>query len=134
MPRADRTRANAKVRRLGYPLRMSLAIISRCVNPWKSRREQEARRVQALRTRDGDNCARCRRPLRFDLPAGHDEGAKIEVIVSRSGGGGEALDNLCLCHGRCNAKAGDDTIEVTARVRRKSEAELLEPAESRRSA
>ncbi len=108
--------------------------IARYVNPWKFRREQNAQRVQALRRRDGDNCARCRRALRFDLPAGHDMSAKIEEIVPGSAAGSETLDNLCLCHGRCNAKAGDDTQEVTERVRLKSEAALFESSRSRRSA
>ena len=38
------------------------------LNPWKLRREKQRQRLAALRQRDGDNCRRCRRPLRFDLP------------------------------------------------------------------
>ena len=85
--------------------------------------------MRTLRQRDGDACARCRRPLSFDLPAGHDQGAKIEPIVR--GGGGGAIDNLRLCHGRCNTgRPVDLTGEVAERMRRKAEAELF--AKSRR--
>ena len=100
--------------------------IARFVSPWKYRREQEeAARVRALRQRDGDDCRRCRRPMRFDLPAGHDHGACIQPI--RFGGEAEAedLDNLCLTHRRCNAAAADNTAEITDRIRRKQEAELF---------
>lgn len=48
-------------------------MIARYVTPWKYQRERrEAERVRALKLRDGDACARCRRPIRFDLPAGSD--------------------------------------------------------------
>jgi 5-methylcytosine-specific restriction endonuclease McrA len=95
------------------------------LNPWKLRREREAERMQALRTRDGDHCARCRRPMRFDLPAGHDAGAAIELVVPKAAGGSEAIDNLRLCHRRCNASGMDHTGEVTERMRRRNEAALF---------
>jgi hypothetical protein len=96
---------------------MSQSIIARYLNPWKFKREQEAlQRVAELRQRDGDDCRRCRRPMRFDLTAGHDLGPKIENIPK----GGQ-----CLTHVRCNAQGADNTAEVTARVRRKNEAELF---------
>ena len=71
--------------------------------------------------------------MRFDLPAGHDHGAKIEPIAP--GGRRGALDNHRLCHGRCNAPGLDHTGEVTERMRRKAEAELLSKSrKSRRKA
>ena len=104
--------------------RMSQSIIARYVNPWKFKREQEElRRVAGLRQRDGDDCRRCRRPMRFDLPSGHDLAPKIEAIPS-----GEQY----LTHVRCNPQGADNTAEVTARVRRKNEAELF--AKSRKRA
>ena len=45
--------------------------LPRPLNPFFYKREAAARRVAQLRQRDGDQCRRCRRPLRFDLPAGH---------------------------------------------------------------
>jgi hypothetical protein len=113
---------------------MSSGTIIRFVNPWKFRREQNAQRVAALRRRDGENCRRCKRPLRFDFPEGHDQGPKIEQILPEPGEGIETLDNLCLTHGRCNAKHGCDTAEVKERARVKHEAELFVKSRSRRRA
>ena len=105
--------------------------IAKYLNPWKFRREQQAERVKILRGRDGDNCARCRRPLRFDLPAGHDQGAAIERVVPALAGGGEELGNLRLCHARCYSSGVDHTGEVAERIRRKNEASLLSKSRRR---
>jgi len=104
------------------------------LNPWKLKREREGARVAALRSRDGDSCARCRRPLRFDLPAGHDQCATAEPIVPGAKAAGEAIDHLRLCHRRCNAPGKDHTGEVRARVRQKSEAALFARARENRAA
>jgi len=114
---------------------MPLSIVH-YLNPWKLSREAEARRLAELRQRDGDDCARCRRPLRFDLPAGHDQGARIEPVVPRAAGGTKALANHRLCHGRCFAPGLDHTGEVTERMRRKAEAALFTKSrkKSRRAA
>jgi hypothetical protein len=113
---------------------MNSSVIARYVTPWKYRREQNALRLNALRQRDGDNCRRCKRPLRFDFPDGHDLGPRIEAILPLSNGGSHALDNLCLTHGRCNAKHGCDTAQVKDRARVKHEAELFAKSRSRRRA
>ena len=113
---------------------MGSGTIIKFVNPWRFRRDQNLQRVKALRLRDGDNCRRCKRPLRFDLPDGHDLRARVEVILPKNAGGSEELDNLCLTHGRCNAKEGHDTAEVKERVRLKSEAALFEKSRRRRRA
>jgi hypothetical protein len=110
---------------------MSRTTIARYVTPWKFRREQMEQRVAALRQRDGDNCRRCRRPLRFDLPPGHDKAPKVEHITPKVlEEEEETLENLCLCHGRCNAAGADNTGEVSERIRRRSEAELLSRSRS----
>ena len=104
---------------------MTRSFIARYVSPWALRKDKRLQqRVAALRQRDGDSCRRCRRPMRFDFPAGHDNGPKVQSIVPGDSGG-ELLEHLCLCHGRCNAAGADNTAEVTERIRRKSEAELL---------
>lgn len=111
---------------------MSRITIARYVNPWKYKREQqELERMHALRQRDGDDCRRCRRPLRFDLPPGHDWGPKVELIADAPAEL-PALDDLCLCHRRCNAEAADNTREVQERVRRKNEAVLFSKTRPRR--
>jgi hypothetical protein len=113
-----------------YRGQMTRSFLARYVSPWALRRDkEEQRRVAALRSRDGDTCRRCRKELSFDLPDGHDRGARVERI-----GGGEpgSLDELCLCHARCNAAGADHTDEVTERIRRKSEAALLPAARKRK--
>jgi len=100
--------------------------IVRFLNPRKFRRDREAEQVRALKARDGANCARCRRPLRFDLPAGHDLGAIIEP--------GAGPDSAHLCHRRCNRPGNDHTEEVTERVKRKREAALFSKSRKRRAA
>lgn len=105
---------------------MTRSFIAKYVSPWALRKDRQLlQRVAALRGRDGDNCRRCRRPIRFDLPRGHDKGPAVERIFAATIDGRETLDNLCLCHGRCNAAGADNTDEVTERIRRKSEADLL---------
>ena len=112
---------------------MSFAILSRYLTPWKFRRERERLRVQALKERDGEDCRRCRRPMRFDLADGHDLGPKIEPIVSGPGGEPESVDHLCLTHRRCHSAAADHTRDVMERVRLKNEAELFAKSRKRRS-
>ena len=113
---------------------MGGSIISKYVTPWKFRQAQEAQRLQLLRQRDGDNCSRCRRPMRFDLPRGHDLGARVEQIQHGYDGCSETVDNLVLCHGRCTAESADNTPEVLERIRRKNEAALLSRSRQKRRA
>lgn len=101
---------------------MTRSSIVRYLNPWLARREEQRARVEALRRRDGENCRRCRRPMRFDLPGGHDKAPKLEQILPLANGGPQALDNLCLCHTRCNADSGDATAAVLERVQAREEA------------
>ena len=91
--------------------------IAKYLNPWMFKREKKQQYFDILRKRDGDNCSRCRRPSRFELPRGHDQAPKIEHIKPETKGGALALDNLCLCHGRCNGMMGDNTPEVQERMR-----------------
>jgi hypothetical protein len=96
--------------------------LARFVTPWSYRRAQEElARVQALKARDGDCCRRCRRPIRFDLAEGHDQGPKVETVTGEA----QDLDNLVLCHRRCNGIGSDHTGEVQERRRRQNEADLF---------
>lgn len=106
--------------------------LMRLINPWKVRREEAQRRVAALRQRDGDACRRCRRPIRFELPQGHDQGARIEAILC--GEDAESVDNQCLTHGRCNVPGLDHTDEVFERLRPQREADLFVRAREKRRA
>lgn len=111
---------------------LSNAAIASFLNPWKARREERERRIAELRGRDGDDCRRCRRPIRFDLSAGRDQGPRVEDLVTGPAGVPSELSNQCLCHGRCNSVGADHTAEVQERRRRSNEAELF--AKSRRQA
>ena len=111
---------------------MPSSSLVRYLNPWKFRREERERRIAALRHRDGDNCTRCRRPVRFDFPAGHDLSPKVEQMSASEAA--ESIEHSCLTHTRCNAQAGNNTAEVQERVRRKSEAALFDEARTKRRA
>lgn len=105
---------------------MSRSFIARYVSPWTLRKDKERQqRIAQLRKRDGENCRRCRRPMAFDLPAGHEKGPRIERIAGSENGESEAPEDLCLCHVRCNSAGADDTDQVQERLRRKAEAALL---------
>ena len=110
----------------------AMAPLTRFLNPWKYRREALARQVAELRQRDGDCCRRCRRPIRFELPVGHDLGARIEAVASNAGP--DDLANQGLTHGRCNAGGQDHTGEVFERLRPRREAELFAKAREKREA
>lgn len=108
------------------PSLMSRSFLARYVSPWVLRRDREQQqRVASLRQRDGDNCRRCRRPIRFDFPSGHDKSPNIEEIAPADNDAPLSLDNQCLCHVRCNSAGADHTPEVTERIRRRNEAALL---------
>ncbi len=107
------------------------SIVVKYLAPWKHKRELEEQRLAELRRRDGDDCRRCRRPMRFDLTDGHDLGPKVEAIEPSPNGAPPPLDNLCLTHRRCNTEPADFTAEVKERIRRKNEAELFTRARKR---
>lgn len=124
--------ANPTVSFRVYTGRMSASLLVRYVNPWRFRRQQNEARITSLRHRDGDTCKRCKRPMRFDLPDGHDLMPRIEEIEPGAAGAIESLDNLCLTHVRCNAKHGCDTAEVKERARIKHEAALFAKSKQKR--
>jgi hypothetical protein len=104
---------------------MSPMSLARSVSPWILKRDKaQQQRVEAIRQRDGDDCRRCRRPIRFDLPPGHDKGPTVQSVAGPVGRQ-DSIDNLCLCHGRCNSAGEDHTDEVTERIRRRNEAALF---------
>jgi hypothetical protein len=94
---------------------MTRPAIVRYLNPRMFRRDERQQQLDALRQRDGDNCRRCRRPLRFDVPSGHDKAPTL--LPTDSEDAAMELENLCLCHVRCNGEAADNTEEVLERLR-----------------
>lgn len=105
---------------------MTNSFLARYFRPLALRTDKaERERVAAIRSRDGDNCRRCRRPIRFDLPHGHDKGPRVETALTSKIAAPQAIGELFLCHGRCHAVGADKTEEVAARRRHKNEAALL---------
>jgi hypothetical protein len=112
---------------------MTSSSIARYLNPWRFRLQEKQRRLDELRRRDGDNCRRCRRPLRFDLPRGHDQAPTVQPIGASSASADDIAD-LCLTHVRCNASMVDHTTEVKERIQRRQEAALFKPKRKRAAA
>lgn len=100
--------------------------IARFFVPGMFKRDKRRQRLAELRQRDGDDCRRCRRPMRFDLPPGNDHAPTVQQIGPKSKGGTGPLDTLCLCHVRCNGVTVDNTVEVQERMRLRAEA-AVEP-------
>lgn len=108
--------------------------LARYFAPWTQSAKRRQLRLGQLRDRDGETCRRCRRPMRFDLPSGHDQGPRIEQLVSGPAAEPIALDNLFLCHVRCHAGMTDHTAQVVERVRRKAEEALFSKPRRRKRA
>lgn len=76
------------------------------------------RRIAMLRKRDGGSCWLCALPLLPHAPRGGKR-TSIEHLVPRALGGGDALENLVLCHEACNRHLRDHPAEKKARIRDK---------------
>ena len=93
--------------------------IARFFVPKMFKRDKQRQRMAELRQRDGDICRRCRRPMRFDLPTGHDQAPAILRAGPKPTEG--ATDTLFLCHVRCNGVTVDNTEQVQERMRLRAE-------------
>ena len=71
----------------------------------------------AVRKRDGDDCWRCHKPLRFGPPFNVGKAATIEHVKPLADEGSWELDNLRLCHKGCNKHLGTNTPEQKERMR-----------------
>lgn len=83
---------------------------------WVHRRLRK-KKLAAIRVRDGDDCWRCNRPMRFEGPPNCGKAATIEHVMPRSKGGSDALTNLRLCHVGCNRHLADRLPEQKERMR-----------------
>lgn len=108
--------------------------LAKLLTPWTQNAKRTQQRFDQLRSRDGDTCRRCRRPMRFDLPSGHDQAPRIEQLQPGPAAAPIALDELFLCHVRCHAGMTDHTAQVTERVRRKAEEALFSKPKRRKRA
>lgn len=65
---------------------------------WFHARQKKADKVAALRERDGDNCWRCGKKMRFGGIPNVGKAATVEHLQPLSKHGTWAMDNLALCH------------------------------------
>ena len=80
--------------------------------------------VDRLRARDGDRCWLCSEPMNFQAKPNSPTAWSIEHLIAQSLGGPAMLDNLVLCHPRCNRILGDRplTQKINLRERRRRKA------------
>ena len=74
-----------------------------------------------MRARDGDNCWRCHKPMRFGAPFNVGKAATVEHLLALANGGTWALDNLRLCHQGCNKFLGTYSPDQKERMRLRAE-------------
>ena len=86
-------------------------------SPWMFARDKKRQRFDAVRKRDGDQCWHCGNPMRFGRPFNIGKAATIEHWLPKALGGTSALDNLRLCHVRCNRHLGANSPEQKERMR-----------------
>ena len=90
---------------------------SPALHGWVLAQVEKKQRFAAVRARDGDDCWRCNRPMRFEGPPNCGKAATIEHVLPRSKGGGDDLGNLRLCHVGCNRHLADHPPEQKERMR-----------------
>jgi len=81
----------------------------------KSAKGKRARAAE-IAARDGPGCWLCTLPIP-KVPKRPGKRASIEHLIARVRGGGNALDNLVLCHDACNRHLGDRPIEQKLKMR-----------------
>lgn len=74
-------------------------------------------KVDRLRLRDGGRCWLCDEPLDFKAKPNSPKSPTIEHLLSQSMGGPDRLDNLVLCHPRCNRILANRSIAQKVRLR-----------------
>jgi hypothetical protein len=86
--------------------------------PWWMKKHLKKRaKIAEIRQRDGDNCWRCHRPMRFGPPYNVGKSATVELKLPKALDGTSALENIVLCHVGCNRHLGANTPEQKQRMR-----------------
>ena len=80
-------------------------------------RHRRRKLLKALRARDGDQCWRCNRPMRFEGEPNCGKAATIEHYLPKAKGGTDDLANLRLCHVGCNRHLADHAPAQKERMR-----------------
>lgn len=74
-------------------------------------------KIELLRARDGDGCWYCGKTINFDLKAPAKLAGTLEHLLAQSLGGTSALDNLVICHAKCNAHLRDHPLPTKRKMR-----------------
>jgi 5-methylcytosine-specific restriction endonuclease McrA len=73
--------------------------------------------LDRLRLRDGGRCWLCDEPFDFSAKPNSPKSPTIEHLLSLSLGGTSRLENLALCHPRCNRILANRPIAEKVRLR-----------------
>ncbi|HEY6662558.1 MAG TPA: hypothetical protein VIZ66_06510 [Sphingomicrobium sp.] len=80
-------------------------------------------KVERLRARDGDLCWLCSKHMDFEAEPNSPNAWSIEHLLCKTFDGPDRLENLVLCHPRCNRilanRSLKDKIRLRERRRRK---------------
>lgn len=96
---------------------MAKKSIAKYLNPWMFKRQKKRERLTALLARDGDLCWHCGNKMRLGPPHNIGKAVTIEHYLPKAMGGTSALENLRLCHVRCNRHLGASPPEQKDRMR-----------------
>lgn|SRR5688572_28362233 len=84
---------------------------------WWHRKQERKATAAFVRSRDGDLCWYCAKPMRFGPPFNMGKAATVEHVLPTSKGGTWSRDNLRLCHVGCNRQLADKEPEQKERMR-----------------
>lgn len=74
-------------------------------------------KIDLLLARDGNQCWYCDKPINFELRSPSKLAGTLEHLVAKSLGGKSTLDNLALCHAKCNAHLRDHPYATKLKMR-----------------
>jgi 5-methylcytosine-specific restriction endonuclease McrA len=85
---------------------------------WKKTAKWKRARAAEIVARDGPLCWLCNLAI-LAAPKKQGRRASIEHLEARCLGGGDALENLVLCHDSCNRHLGDRRVAQKRKMREK---------------
>jgi 5-methylcytosine-specific restriction endonuclease McrA len=76
-------------------------------------------KVERLRLRDGGRCWLCDEPFDFSAKPNSAKAPTIEHLIAQCHQGPSTLENLVLCHPRCNRVLADKPLAHKIKMREK---------------
>lgn len=90
--------------------------------------------LEELRKRDGGRCWLCDAPMDFKVEQPSPKAPTFEHLIPQSRGGPSTVDNLVLCHQRCNLELGNRSPAEKVRMRDARREEVWKAAMRKRIA